>query len=297
MNTSTLTLFLDVMQFGSFTETAKKHDIAASSVSRSIANLESELGIKLFQRSTRKLEPTEAANIYYERLAPIMGELESARQVASDMGNEPRGTLRVTAPEVFGQMHLVPLLPEFVEKYPLLSIELVLTDAFLDLIEERIDLSIRLGSLQDSSYIARKLMEMEFFICASPGYIKKQGKPIWPQQIKDHNCLLFPRSGYNHNWLFKDKSENIFDIAIAGKTLITNSQAIRQCAVYGMGLALLPDWLVKDDIQSGSLIRLFEDFRITATDYKSAVWLLYPSRDYIPLKARVFINLLIESFN
>jgi len=295
MDIHTLSLFLEVMRHRSFTVVAKQQGIASSSVSRAIANLEKELGIRLFQRSTRKLVPTEAGRIYFERISPVIRELEAAKQIATDVNEEPKGTLRITSSIVYGQMYIAPLLPVLTKKYPSLTIELLLTDAYLDLIEERIDASIRLGSLQDSSYIARMLNTMTFYICASPDYIEAHGTPVEPVDIRDHNCLIFPRAGYNTNWLFKDTKQKIIEIPIDGQCLITNSQAIKQCAISGMGLALLPDWLIADDIESGLLIRLFDKFTVTATDFDSGVYLLYPSREYVPLKTQVFIDHLIES--
>ena len=292
MEISTLKLFIEVMRQRSFTEVARAHGIAPSSVSRTIAGLEDELGIRLFQRSTRKLEPTEAGKVYFEHISPSIDELETAREIAADVSVEPRGTLRVTSSIVFGQLAIVPLLPEFAALYPDLAVELILTDEFLDLIENRIDVAIRLGTLQDSSYIARCLQSIKFYICASPEYIANHGKPENPEQIKAHKCLLFPRVGHNLNWLFKDGEQTITEIPISGKYLITNSQAIKQCTLAGMGLSLLPDWLVNKEIIAGKLVRLFPDFDVTATDYESSVWLLYPSKEYLPLKVRVFIDFL-----
>jgi DNA-binding transcriptional LysR family regulator len=295
MDTETLSLFVEVMRHGSFADVARNRGVAPSSISRAIAGLEQELGIRLFQRTTRKLEPTEAGVVYFERVAPLIAELASARQVATDVTEEPRGILRVTAPVVFGQLYLVPLLPALAQRYPNLSIELLLSDAYLDLIEDRIDIAIRLGSLRDSSYIATRLRELEFYICASPAYLAQHGAPATPQQIGSHNCLLFPRTGYNLNWLFRDRDGNVLDIPIHGNCLITNSQAIRQCALAGMGLTLLPDWLIQEDVQSGALVRLFAEYDVTASDYDSAAWLLYPSRDYLALKTRMFIDHLVSS--
>ncbi len=282
------------MRQRSFTDVAKQQGTAPSSVSRTIASLEKELGVLLFQRSTRKLEPTEAGLIYFDRISPIIKELETAKQIIADVNEEPTGTLRVTASIVYGQTNIAPLLPDIIDKYPSLTIELLLTDAYLDLIEDRVDVAIRLGSLQDSSYIARQINSIQFVICASPGYIEKYGAPANPEEVRNHNCLIFPRVGHNNNWLFKDTKNKIHDIQIHGQCLITNSESIRQCTILGMGLALLPDWLVYNDIQSGSLIRLFNQYSVTATDFNSGIHLLYPSREYIPLKTRIFINYLLD---
>jgi len=296
MDVGTLKLFVEVMQRRNFTDIAKFHNVAPSSISRAITGLEKELGIRLFQRTTRKLEPTESGIAYFDRVQPIIDELDSAKQIAIDLTEQPCGTLRVTASTVFGGMYIVPLIPKLIEKYPSLSIELNLTDTYLDLIEERIDIAIRLGTLQDSSYIAKKLATMKFYICASPDYLKKFGSPELPQDITNHKCLAFPLPGYNSNWLFKDSQNTIQTVTINKKILITNSNAIKQCTLYGIGLSLLPDWLANQDITEGKLIKLFSGYEVTATDYESSVWLVYPSREYLPLKSRAFIDLLSSKF-
>lgn len=295
MDINSLHLFLEVMHLHSFTDVANQQGIAPSSVSRTIANLEKELGFRLFQRSTRKLEATEAGLIYFERISPVIEELEAARQIAADLNEEPKGVLRVTASTVYGQTEIAPLLPELAKKYPLLTIELLLTDAYLDLIEERVDVAIRLGSLQDSSYIARLINPIQFVICASPDYIDKQGAPTKPEEVSKHNCLIFPRAGHSNSWLFKDENQVVHEAHIHGQCTITNSNAIKQCTVMGMGLALLPDWLVNNDIRDGALIRLYGDYSVTATDYDSGIYVLYPSKEYMPLKTRTFIEYLLQN--
>lgn len=294
MDIHTLKLFMEVMEKRSFAEVARSRNIDPSSVSRAIAKLESELGIKLLQRSTRRLQPTEAGAIYYGRVAPIISEIEIAAQMATDVGRNPTGTLRITASSVFCEKQIVPLLPEFTQRYPTLRMEIILTDAYLDLIEERIDVAVRLGTLEDSSYMVRKLRPMEFYICASPHYLEKYGEPHKPAHIEEHDCLLFPRQGHNLNWLFKNKTGKVIEISVNGKYLLTNSLAIQQCALAGMGLTLLPDWLVNEEIRLGNLVRLFPDYEVTATDYQSSIWLLYPSRDYIPQKTKILIDYLVE---
>jgi len=297
MDISTLELFVEVMRRRNFTDIARAHGVAPSSVSRSITGLEKELGIRLFQRTTRKLEPTEAGMAYLDRISSVLDDLESARLIATDLSEQPRGTLRVTASTVFGGMHLVPLLPELADQYPALSIELNLTDAYLDLIDERIDVAIRLGTLQDSSYIAKRLRKMKFYVCASPQYIKKHGQPESPERVAEHNCLLFPRAGFTLSWLFKHGDRATQNIPIGGNCLITNSDAIKQCTLYGMGLSLLPDWLVEEELASGTLLNIFPDYEVSATDFESSVWVVYPSKEYLALKSRVFIDSLFAKFS
>ena len=144
--------------------------------------------------------------------------------------------------------------------------------------------------------LSHALRSMKFYICASPDYIERHGAPLTPEEIQHHNCLLFPRRGFNLNWLFRDSSGRLKDIPIQGRCLITNSNAIRECAAAGMGLALLPDWLIDDDIRKGTLISLFDDYEVTATDYDSAVWILRPSRQYMPRKVAVFLDYLEKNY-
>ncbi|HED34106.1 MAG TPA: LysR family transcriptional regulator [Gammaproteobacteria bacterium] len=296
MDIQSLYLFTDVMRQRSFASIAKTRGIAPSSVSRSISALESEIGIRLFQRTTRQIVPTEAGLLYYERISSVLEELELAQHQATDVNSQPTGTLKITTSKVFGEMHIVPLLATFSELYPELSLEIQFNDGYTDLIEERIDIAIRAGSLGDSGYIARRLMPMSFHISASPEYLKKNGTPQHPQQIKAHSCLLFPRSGHNLNWLFKQQ-QKIQEISVQGKYLLTQSNAIKQCTLAGMGLSLLPDWLIQPELDAGLLVPLFEEFEVTATDYKGAVWLLYPSREYVPAKVRLFNDFLLKHFS
>lgn len=295
MELSTLTIFVEVMRRRSFAAVARAQGVTPSSISRCIAGLEEELGVRLFHRSTRSLEPTEAGMLYFERISPAVTELESALQLVTDTSKEVKGTLRVTAATVYGEIVLVPLLPKLAALYPQLSIELFLTDTYLNLVEERIDVAIRLGTLQDSAYIAKRVRDMIFHVCASPDYLQRCGKPETITEIENYECLLFPR-GSRLDWRFKhNKDGQVTQVTINGKYLITNSRAIKECTIAGMGLALLPDWLVDTDITAGRLVTLFPDYAVDAEEYESAIWILYPSREYLPLKSRVFIDFVTES--
>ncbi len=297
MDVATLELFIDVMQQHSFAAVARRRNVDPSSVSRAIAKLERDLDLRLFQRSTRKLQPTEAGQLYFDRVFPAVAELAAAQQQALAVSQAPRGTLRVTAPAVFAEKRLMPLLPEFARRYPELRVELLLVDAYLDLIAERIDVAIRVGALRDSAYRLQKLRSMEFFICAGPGYVAEHGVPERPEEIVDHSCLLFPRRDHSLSWLFKDGAGEVTEILIQGQYLMTNSAAIRECAIANMGLTLLPDWLVEQDIATGQLVRLFRNYTVTATDFNSAVWLLYPSQAFLPRKTQVWIGHLVETLH
>jgi DNA-binding transcriptional LysR family regulator len=200
MDITTLSIFVEVMRRGSFAAVAKDRNVDPSSISRLIASLEEELGIRLFQRSTRQLTATEGGRVYFEKVEPLVEELEHARLAARDVSVGPSGTLRISTTVAFGQICLVPLLPDFRNSYPGLALELVLTDSNLDLIGERIDVAIRLGPRLDLGYVGAKLFSTRYRVCASPAYVARQGRPSrrrsWPgTNAWCSTCLAFATAG------------------------------------------------------------------------------------------------------
>ncbi|MGL5874448.1 MAG: LysR family transcriptional regulator [Xenococcaceae cyanobacterium] len=290
MDLSVLQIFVEVVRQGSFAAVARDRNIDPSSVSRAIAGLEEEIGVRLFQRTTRQLSPTEAGMTYFERVESLVEEMQQAIDVATDISGKPKGTLRVTASVSFGLKCIVPLLPNFSEMYPDLTVDLLLTDAVVDLFAERIDVAVRLGLLADSTLIAQQLMQTRYFVCVSPDYLKQWGQPQKPEDVEQHNCLLFPLAGFRSRWIFRDRNGDESEIQVRGRTVISNAIALQQCAIAGMGLALLPHWLIDEDLRAGKLVNVFPDYQVTATDFNTAAWLVYPSRSYVPLKIRVFID-------
>ncbi len=292
-----LQLFVEVMNQGSFAAVARDRNLDPSSVSRAISSLEAELGIRLFQRTTRQLSPTEAGTIYFERIEPLIEEMQQAIDVATDASGLPKGTLRVTASVSFGHKCIVPLLPQFESLYPDLTIDLLLTDAVVDLFAERMDVAIRLGLLADSTLIAQQLMRTHYSVCASPEYLRRLPPLKKPEDIESHSCLLFPLPGFRSKWIFKDRQRELSEVSVSGRTMISSAIALQHCAIAGMGLALLPNWLIEEDLRIGALIDVFPDYDVTATDFSTAAWLVYPSRAYVPLKVRAFIDFLKNSIS
>ncbi len=292
MDLSVLQVFVEVMRQGSFAAVARDRNVDPSSISRAIAGLEQELGVRLFQRTTRRLSPTEIGKVYFDRVEPLVDELRAAMEVAADTAGQPRGTLRVTASVAFGQHCIVPLLPQFQALYPDLTVDLLLTDAVVDLLAERIDVAIRLGHLADSTLVTQRLMITRYSVCASPDYLKRLGPPASPEDIAHHNCLLFPLSGFRSSWRFRDGQGHETAVPVQGRTIISSGIALQHCAIAGMGLALLPHWLVGQDLRSGALVKVLPDYKVTGTDFATAAWLVYPSRRYMPSKVRVWIDFL-----
>jgi len=294
MDIDDLKTFIDVIQKGSFAAVARDRNIDPSSVSRAIANLEKELGLRLFQRSTRRLVPTEAGLVYYRRIDNIVEELEYAKNEITDLGGEVTGILRITVPTSFGLMHFSSFLPEFLNMHPYLSVEVLMTNSIIDLLEERVDVALRLAHLDDSSLIAQKLFDIDYVICATEKYLSLYRKPVLPEDLLNHNCLIFPIQGYSPKWKFKSAQGQIEEIEVKGKCSITNSLAIKQCVKADLGIALLPRWTIERELGDNSLIALFPNYNVTSTDFNIAGWLIYPSKKYLPHKVRVFIDYITD---
>ena len=290
----TLQTFVDVVRQGSFAAVARSRNLDPSSVSRAIAMLEKELGIRLFQRTTRQLSLTEAGGVYYEQIVPLLAGMDSAIAAAKEVSSQPTGTLRITASVSFGIVCIVPHLPTFEALYPDLSVELLLTDSVLDLVNERIDIAIRLGQMADSTLIAQRLMPTEYFVCASPEYLEREGHPSEPRMLSDRECLCFPLEGFRSRWRFRDSDGEIEEVLVSGRTVISSAIALRDCAVAGMGLSLLPNWIVRSHLSAGKLINVFPNHAVTATTFETAAWFVYPSKKHLPLKVKVLMDFLKE---
>lgn len=290
MDLDAIKVFVGVVRLGSFAAVARQIDADPSSVSRMIAQLEEQLGVRLFQRSTRRLVTTEAGALYFERIQPLIEDIERAAIAARDIVTEPSGKLRVTASVAFGATVLVPLLPKFRAAFSAVELELILSDSVIDLVTERIDIAIRLGARLDTGFIGTQLMRTRYHVCASPDYIKAHGKPRGPAELEARDCLLFPFQGFRSQWRFRSKDGLIVEVPVRGSLIISNALALHRAACDGLGPVLLAGWLAGDDLRRGTLVDLFPRYDVTATDFNTAAWILYPSRAYVPRKVRAFID-------
>jgi DNA-binding transcriptional LysR family regulator len=294
MQLETLDLLVAVARRGSFAAVAKERDMDPSSVSRAIAELEAELGLRLFQRSTRRMTLTEAGDVYLSQVEPLMEELERARDAASSTTGTPRGLLRMTTSETFGHRRIVPLLKEFRERYPLLKLECLFTDQNLDLVADRIDLAVRLGPTIEGNLIAAKLMDTHYRVVASKAYLERSEPLIVPQDIERHRVVMFNIRAFRTRWIFRPASGEDIEVPIDGDVTLSPAGSLRTAVLESMGPALLPNWLVDDDIARGHMVNVFPTYRVTATTFSTGAWLVYPSRAYLPSKVRVMIEFLRE---
>ncbi|MCE1237877.1 MAG: LysR family transcriptional regulator [Hyphomicrobiales bacterium] len=293
MDIETIRLLIDIRHRGSFAEAARERGLDPSRVSRAVAAVEAELGLRLFQRTTRRVEPTEAGELYLRRLATIAEDLERARDDAQSVSQGPVGLLRLTTTVAFGQQAIVPLLPDFRRAHPKVDIDLVLSDGNLDLVRERIDLAVRLGASVGGDLVVSKLRDTVYRVCAAPDHLAAFGRPERPSDLVGRDCLRFNLPGFRDRWIFAEAAGGEpFEVPISGGIVASGALALRSLAIAGLGPALLADWLVDEDIAAGRLVDLFPGRRVTATTFETAVWMLYPSRSFLPRKVRAMIDFL-----
>ncbi|BCE03830.1 LysR family transcriptional regulator [Marinicellulosiphila megalodicopiae] len=296
MNIQSLQLFIDVATLGSFADAARKLNEDPSKVSRNIAALESELSVQLFKRSTRSLSLTEAGQRYLLHITPIVEALSFANEDAKSVVNRPSGTLKISASTAFGQECLLPHIQSFMQLYPDIHIEMLLSDVNLNLHNEDIDLTFRLTPSFESDLIGTRLHATKYHLCASTDYIKSHLSISSPKDLQHHHCLVFALPKYRSRWLFKNEANELSQIKIQSKLAISSALALKQSAINGLGPAILPDWLIREELKTGQLKIILPQYQVTATDFDTAVWMLYPSKRFLPQKTRVFIDYIKNIF-
>lgn len=284
-------LFVQVVRFGSFAEASRRLGVPPNTLSRRIAQLETHLGTRLMQRSTRKLSLTSAGQDFHERCASAVDGLVDAGQVLVASQQAPNGLVRVAAPADFFDFFLMEWLAEFLDAYPLVRVEFVLKDARSDLIAERIDVAIRGGILEDSSLFARKALDASMDrLVASPAYIKARGEPQTLQDLFDHDCLVFAHPTGRATWRLSGPEGADVEIQVAGRLSGNTAQVLRKAALAGLGIALLPSSMTSREIRAGLLVPVLEQFHRQG----HGVHLVYASRRHLPTAVSAFIDMVID---
>jgi DNA-binding transcriptional LysR family regulator len=274
--------FTAVAESGNFTQAAKKLLISTAQVSRQVSELEQRLNTKLFYRTTRKVTLTEEGQLFYQQCRSILDGLEVAERSLTNLQSTPQGKIRISAPVTYGERHIIPLINQFLLQYPQVEIEVQLSNQRIDLIEEGFDLAIRLGQLNDSSLIAKRISSRQHFLCASPSYIEQHGKPEAINDLKQHNCLL----GSADFWLFADKK-----VRISGNLRCNSGLGLVDAALKGIGIVQLPEYYIAEHINNGELITLLEQQQRA----EEGIWALYPQNKYLASKVKLLINFLQEN--
>jgi DNA-binding transcriptional LysR family regulator len=287
-----MAVFAKVVESASFAAAARHFDMSPAMVSKHVRTLEERLGVRLLNRTTRRVSATEVGQNYYERCLRILSELEDADRTASDLQAAPRGLLRVTTSVSYGARVLSPAVVDFLVAYPDVSIELNLHDHLVDLLEERTDLAIRLGQLSDSSLIAKKLTSVEMVLCASPGYLEANGTPQRPRDLLKHNCLVYTYSA-SRTWTLADPNGKEELVRISGRLLANSGDSLLALALQDAGIIYAPDYLVGEDLQEGRLLRLLPEYTMPAIP----VHAVYPHSRLLSAKTRTFIDFLAARFS
>lgn len=287
-----LEAFVKVAETQSFSEAARRLRASKSVVSRQIAALEAELGARLFQRTTRSMTLTEAGRGYFERASRILADLEDANLSVTQLQATPRGQLRVNAPMSFGLLHLAPAMPDFLARYPEVDVALTMNDRFVDLIDEGFDLAVRVGKLEDSSLVARKLAPVRRTVCASPDYLKARGTPQTPDDLTHHDCLCYSNLSMAHEWRFVTEKGEPWPVEVKGRLNVNNGDALKIAALRGLGFVNLPSFIVGSELQAGTLVTVLDTY-IPQDAILSAV---YPHSRHLSPKVRAFVDFLAERY-
>ena len=292
---SGMRLFAKVVETGGFSAAGRQVGLNASSVSRRVGRLEDALGTRLLNRSTRHIGLTEAGRLYYERAARIVADVDEANAAVAELAEAPRGTLRLNVPVVFGRRYIAPYMREFLETHPEVHVELNVTDRYVDLIEEGADLAIRIGGPSQSSYIVRKLATIDRVLCASPDYFARHGRPRHPEDLARHNCIALRRHPGDIVWELIG-GDGTFEIPASGNFASNNSVAIAAAMTAGIGIALLPVWMVGREIQQGRAEIVLGDYRAHPTDLADEVYAVFPHARNLSAKVRACVDFLARKF-
>ncbi len=287
-----MAVFVRVVEHESFSSAARALKLTPSAVSKLIGRLEDRLGARLLNRTTRRLSMTEEGHAFYQRCIPILSAIDEAEKAVTELHAEPRGLLKVNASTAFAQLHIQPLIPEFLARFPKLRVQLTLTDSLVNLVEEEVDVAIRIAELPDSTLIARKLGPVHRTVAAAPSYIEKYGAPKTPEDLKNHNCLTLSFETSLNQWEFKGP-DGPQRVRVSGNFETNNAAAIYDAGLAGLGLIRAADFVVGSGMKDGRLVPVLQDYEMIN---EVNIYAIYPHSKHLSPKVRAFVDLLTESF-
>lgn len=286
--------FVNVVRQGSFTQAAEILDTSRSVISKKITILETSLGVRLLNRTTRRLSLTEAGELFYERCREGLGYIDEAVDEIHSLNSEPRGRLYINLPMSFGILHVAPLIAEFVQRYPHIQVDLNFEDRKLEVIEPGFDVSIRIADLGDSSLGARRIAPCHHLVVAAPTYLQRYGKPDSPPALETHHTIASYRlQDASQEWLFRSADGEVVSTHLTPAIFANNSLALREIILAGAGIARMPSFIVGPDVKKRNLINLFPEF----TTLEKTIYAVFPQREFMPRKTRVFIDFLVEKIS
>lgn len=280
--------FVQVAESQSVTGAARQLSLAPSAVSRRLRDLEARLGVQLLSRTTRRMSLTEAGETFYRRARDILGDLDAAEAEVSDARDGLKGQLRLAAPLSFGLAHLTPLLTDFMAEHPALRIDLDLSDRQTDLVGEGFDLALRIGRLEDSSLIARRLFEMRMAVCAAPAFLARHGTPAAPEDLRQLPALVYAGSGRGDIWRYTGPDGRSGSVQVTQRLRVNNGEMAREAAIAGLGIAIEPSFIIHEALRDGRLVAVLPDH-----DWpRIPVHVVYPETRHLSARARSFIDFL-----
>jgi len=277
--------FVYVAETESFTQAAKKIAISTAQVSRQISALEKRLNIKLFYRTTRKVSLTEEGRVFYQHCRSVLDGLDEAERAITNLQTKPQGKIKLTASVTYGEQHILPLVNNFMKLYRDIEVTAYLSNQQIDLVEGGYDLAIRLGKLNDSTMMAKKLAKRTNFLCASPAYVQKYGTPHSLSELTNHSCLL----GTLDYWHFSDAGRER-NIRVTGRLRYNSGVSLVDAALKGLGIVQLPDYYVQHYLQTGELVTLLDNLR----EPDSGIWAVYPHNRHLSPKVRLLVDYLVD---
>lgn len=284
--------FIRVVDTGSITRAAQRLGVAKSAVSRRIAELERRLGAQLVTRTTRRLTVTETGQAFYERARHVLADLIEAESSVADTDGDLSGTLRIAAPVTFGLIHLTPILTEFMQQHPAVTVDVDFSDRHVDLIEDRFDIAVRIGRLNDSSLIARRLGPIHQIVCASPTYLAYHGTPATPDDLAAHHCLHYSLDPQGRHWHYTAPDGTSGEITVGAHAIASNGEFLRDAAIAGQGITRLPTFMIYRAVTAGKLIPILTDYQWVEIGLHA----LYPPTRRLARRVRAFVDLLAARF-
>ena len=287
--------FLQVVESGSFSAASLELNVSVATVARQINSLEMRLGVHLLHRTTRTMSLTEAGRLYCDRIRSLLQQLDSVKREIASYQKDVKGLLRVHLRHSVGNQVIVPALPVFLKQNPNIKLEVTLTDLREDLVTQGVDVAVWLGSLEDSSLIARRLSPGRRLVCCSPAYAAAHGLPQQPQDLSAHNCIVYLAKSYDSSWRFA-KDGKVDAVPVSGNLESESSAVLITSAIAGLGLVMLQEAMVRGAIHAGQLVSVFPDYHVSSTDADTALFAVYPGSKQTSPKARAFIDFLVKLF-
>jgi DNA-binding transcriptional LysR family regulator len=285
--------FIRVVETGSISGAADRLGVAKSAVSRRLKELEEHLGVELFHRTTRRMNLTDTGRAFYHQSVRILDDVLEAELATSQAHAELKGSLKIALPSTFGLMHMGPAINEFLQAHPQIEFDLDFNDRKVDLMQEGFDLAIRIANLPDSSLIARRFAPVHTILCASPDYLERMGTPMTPEDLSGHQCLVYSLLQDYEHWTLTDAGGKVFKAKIHPYLKATTGEFLKDAAVAGQGIILVPTFVAYQEIESGALMPILRDYKTPSV----SAYAIYPQTRYISRRVRTFVDFLVERFS